>query len=974
MQFELFGLEISAAVLALGAITGMTYGILAVGLVLVYRSNKVLNFAHGEIGAIGAAVCGILVVRSGLPFWVAFAIGVSVSAGAGALTEVAVIRRLRNAPKLMSLVATLGVAQFLLAFSAVVNSQARSGSTFPQPAGLPEFRIGVLLVTRAYSAMLFISPMIVLALVLFLRRSRYGIAMRAASANTERARMAGISAGRMSTIAWTIAGAVAAFTTILIIPTRGFITAETLGPVLLLRALAPAVIARMTSLPIALGAGVAIGIVDQVLVYNYPTSGISEMILLGTIVVTLLFQARPGGRVEDKQDWAALQPWPVLAEEFRQVWAIRNLGRMTGAVALAVAVWVGAASSNSTAVTLVAIAAFALIGLSIGIITGLGGQLALGQFALAGVGATVSHLVARELDNVVLGLLVAGAVTGLVSVVLGLPALRVRGLLLAVVTLSFALAAQRWLLSQSWMLGPGASSSRPTLGTFSFDATDRYYFWALGVLVLGYWLSRNVWQGGVGLRLRAVRDNEDAARAFGISATATKLHGFAIAGVIVGCAGSVYGHLLSRISFQSFDVMTSINVVALTVLGGIGLLAGPILGAFYIIGLPRFFPLDNAGLAASALGWLLLILYFPGGIAQLVAGPRRRIIHRLARRHGLDPEAIEGGERGVAAATGIGSHRVTLDSHKEVSVTDEALLEGIGLSKRFGGIRAVDGVDLVLARGEILGLIGPNGAGKTTLFELLSGFTAPDEGRVRFVGRDVTGASPEERARLGLIRSFQDAALFPTLTVLETVALSFERRQPTNVVASSLGMHAQERSKEAIARELVALMGLDRHRHKQIRELSTGTRRITELACVVALEPVVLLLDEPSSGIAQRESEALGELLLSLRSHLDCTMVVIEHDIPLLMGLSTRVIAMDTGRVIAAGSPAEVRNDPVVVTSYLGGDLAAIERSGAIHLDAAADAAPEQCRATTRAGHRCTRLAGAEGVCTIHRKHVEVSS
>jgi ABC-type branched-subunit amino acid transport system ATPase component len=184
------------------------------------------------------------------------------------------------------------------------------------------------------------------------------------------------------------------------------------------------------------------------------------------------------------------------------------------------------------------------------------------------------------------------------------------------------------------------------------------------------------------------------------------------------------------------------------------------------------------------------------------------------------------------------------------------------------------------------------------------------------------------RARLGLIRSFQDAALFPTLTVLETVALSFERLRPTNPIASSLGMHRAERSKEAAARELVALMGLERYRYKQIRELSTGTRRITELACVVALEPVVLLLDEPSSGIAQRETEALGELLLRLRDHLGCAMVIVEHDIPLLMGLATRVMAMDTGQVIAVGTPQEVRNDPLVVASYLGGDVVAIERSG----------------------------------------------
>jgi len=448
------------------------------------------------------------------------------------------------------------------------------------------------------------------------------------------------------------------------------------------------------------------------------------------------------------------------------------------------------------------------------------------------------------------------------------------------------------------------------------------------VLVLGFWLARNVWRGGVGLRLRAVRDNEDGARAFGVSATAVKLQGFAIAGVLVGMAGAVYGHLLSRISAESFDVVTSINAVALTVLGGIGLLAGPILGAFYIIGLPRFLPLDNAGLAASALGWLLLILYFPGGMAQLAATPRRRLINWLARRHGIDVAAVEGGQE--PEEVGIGTHTVRLASRNGAGsvTTRRTLLEAQGLRKHYGGVRAVDGVDLTLSRGEILGLMGPNGAGKTTLFEVLGGFTVPDAGTVAFNGEDITHLSPEGRARLGLIRSFQDAALFQTLTVIETVSLAFERRTPTNTVFSTMGLQGPERAKERAAREVVALMGLDRFRNKQIRELSTGSRRITELACVVALEPVVLLLDEPSSGIAQRESEALAELLLRLRDHLGCTLVIIEHDIPLLMGLSSRVMAMDTGRVIAVGTPQEVRNDPVVVTSYLGADTAAIERSG----------------------------------------------
>jgi ABC-type branched-subunit amino acid transport system ATPase component/ABC-type branched-subunit amino acid transport system permease subunit len=970
MTFTLFGLKVFPALFALGLIQGMTYGILAVGLILVYRSSKVINFAHGQIGAFGAAICGLAVVKWNFPYWIAFVLALVVSAGSGSLAEVAVVRRLRKAPKIMSLVATLGVASFLLAFSAVVNGSVSSGSTFPQPPGMPQFHIGVLLVTRAYSAMLLLSPLIVIALVLFLRYTRYGLAIRAASANEERARMVGISAARMSTLAWALAGAVAAFTTVLIIPTRGFLTAEILGPTLLLRALVPAVIGRMTNMPTALGAGVVIGVIDQILIYNYPTSGVPEVVLLAIILLALLVQSPRGSRVESREDWSLLQPWGSLPEAFEKVWAIRNLGRVVGLAGLALAVAVGLFGSNATAVTMVAIVAFSLLGLSVAVLTGLGGQLSLGQFALAGVGAAVSYAATRH-TNFIFAIALAGLVVGVLSVVIGIPALRIRGPLLGVITLSFALAAKRWLLAQSFALGDGVNPGRPHLGPISLDLTKRYYLFSLVVLAAAYWLARNVWKGGIGLRLRAQRDNEDGARAFSVPTTLVKLQGFLVAGLLAGMGGALYGHLLARISADGFDVVTSINVVAIAVLGGVGVLFGPVLGALYIIGIPRFMPLDSAGVAATSLGWLLLILYFPGGIAQMLATPRTRIIDFLARRAGLDPVAVRAGTVADDDAFASAGSVLTAESRAMAHVSTDSSAEVLavsGVSKQFGGVQAVDNVDLTAGAGEIVGIIGPNGAGKTTLFELLSGFTVPDAGTVVFQGEDVSRCTPDERARRGLIRSFQDPLLFPTLTVTEALTLSLERAVPTRFVPSMFGLQRAERDKQAVARELVALMGLEPYRAKQVRELSTGTRRITELACIVALQPTVLLLDEPSSGIAQRESEALGELLLRLRDHLGATFLVIEHDIPLLMGLSDRVIAMDSGRVIAEGLPKAVRNHPAVVESYLGGDVRAIERSGLHVAGATTNGAAHRCTATTRRGDRCTRLAADGETCTQHAR------
>ncbi|HVV35401.1 MAG TPA: ATP-binding cassette domain-containing protein [Acidimicrobiales bacterium] len=924
-------LEFPFPVLVLGAITGMTYGILAVGLVLIYRSNRIINFAHGEIGAFAAAVLGVTVTRWHVPYWIAFPGALAIAAGIGALSEVVVVRRLRKAPPVMSIVGTLGLASFLLVFSLVVNSQASAGRLFPQPAFLPEFDIGALRVTRAYSAMLFITPLLVAGLVVFLRKSRSGLGIRAAAANQDAARLAGVFAARMSTLAWAIAGAVSAFTAILVLPTRGFANAQFLGPGLLLRALAAAVVARMVSLPIALFVGIAVGIVEQMLLWNYPRGGLVEAVLfIGILAVLVLQRSRGLTRDEEKGSWAAVQPWEPLPEKLREIWPIRNLGLIMAGIGLAVALLMPVFSTNATSVTLVVIMAFAIVGLSVGVVTGLGGQLSLGQFALAGVGATVSYVVTYHTGNYFLGFLCAGLAAAAVSLGIGIPALRIRGLMLAVTTLGFALATQGWLFQQSWMLGEGIDPGRPIIGHTTFDTGKKYYLFALIPLVLTVWLARNIWTSGVGRRLRAIRDNEAAARAFTIPSTAVKLQGFVLAGFLAGVGGAVYGHALSRLSSTAFPIGASINVAAMTVLGGIGVLAGPLIGAFYIIGIPQFLPLDNAGLAATSLGWLVLILYFPGGIAQMLKGVRDRVIDFIARRAGVDPVAIRAEEDAADDAVHAAGP-LELTRHIPRHVPEEGpLLEVRDIAKSFGGVRAVDGVSFDVRPGETLGLIGQNGAGKTTLFELIGGFTKADAGQVILAGKDISNFGPEARGHLGLIRSFQDAALFPTMTVLETVMLSLERAEPTRLPLSLVGLGRTERRKEERARELISAMGLYAFRNKQIAALSTGTRRITELTCLVALEPTLLLLDEPASGIAQRETEALGDLLARLKQTLDMTLIIIEHDIPLIMRLSDRVVAMESGRVIADGTPDEVRNNPLVVESYLGGDVRAIERSDAL--------------------------------------------
>jgi len=301
-----------------------------------------------------------------------------------------------------------------------------------------------------------------------------------------------------------------------------------------------------------------------------------------------------------------------------------------------------------------------------------------------------------------------------------------------------------------------------------------------------------------------------------------------------------------------------------------------------------------------------------------------------------EPEATPSRTRkgkGKAAAK-----EVAKPARRVVPEDAEVVLECRGLLKRFGGITAVNDVDIRLREGQVLGLIGHNGAGKTTLMDCISGFLPIDGGRIFLRGHDVTEWAPHEKARGGLGRSFQDALLYPSLTVAETIAVACERHLASkDIVAAALQLPASYESELAVAAkvdELIDLMGLEAFRQKLTGELSTGSRRIVDLACILAQDPKVLMLDEPSGGVAQKETEALGPLLLRIVERTGCSVMVIEHDMPLLRSICDEMVALELGGIIAQGPPEEVLEHPAVIESYLGTDDAAINRSGAVPANA----------------------------------------
>ncbi|MEY2417637.1 MAG: hypothetical protein QOG90_317 [Actinomycetota bacterium] len=270
---------------------------------------------------------------------------------------------------------------------------------------------------------------------------------------------------------------------------------------------------------------------------------------------------------------------------------------------------------------------------------------------------------------------------------------------------------------------------------------------------------------------------------------------------------------------------------------------------------------------------------------------------------------------------------------QQLAESETPVLEVVDLVRRFGGITAVDNVSFSLLPNQILGLIGPNGAGKTTIFDLISGLLALDGGRIYLGGVDVTDWAPDKRSMAGMGRSFQDARIFPSLTVAENIAIGLERHlEVRDHFASLLNLPAVQEVEDDVAYtvdDLIELMNLGAYRDKFVAELSTGSRRIVDLAMAIAHDPTVLLLDEPSSGIAQRETEALGPLLKRIQAETSCAMLVIEHDMPLITSVSDQMIALELGAVVLQDTPERVVADPRVIESYLGGDVTVINRSGA---------------------------------------------
>ena len=553
---------------------------------------------------------------------------------------------------------------------------------------------------------------------------------------------------------------------------------------------------------------------------------------------------------------------------------------------------------------------FAVGAVGLNIITGYGGYVSLGQGAFIGLGGYTAAILSTKVGgNPFVWVPAAGVVAGLFAAGLGVIAMRARGHTFVIITIVFLFLLQ--IVSINWRsLTNGTGGLTMPLPTWSDSIANWPFYYTLVVLLalsiaLSWWIRRTKF----GMGLVAIREDEDKAETVGVNTRVYKILGFVASTVFVGMAGAVYGYYLTFIDpLGMFNILLSVQIILSVLLGGRGTLWGPVLGAFIVEPLNEFANNSlgggNARLIVFGGLMVLVVLFMPRGIVPAITEFIER--RRTRGRAGLV------GER-LGAAIELKKRDIPIE---RTSASGRTLLQVKDVSKHFGGLRAVDGATFDVPEGSITALIGPNGSGKTTLFNLIDGTMPLDSGEVWFDGQRMGRMKPWARAHAGLGRTFQITRLFKEMTVLENVVAPVRTFKLRQLNAGAVSGSEAER-----AEELLDFVGMLKYRDAAASALSYGQQKLVELAQVLMLDPKLILLDEPAGGINPTLIERMGETIRELNSR-GTTFLIVEHNMPFILGLCDPVCVLGRGQLIAQATPLEIQKDPRVVDAYLGDDFA----------------------------------------------------
>jgi branched-chain amino acid transport system permease protein len=630
------------AILFHGAVLGALSALIAIGLVLTYRASRIINFAQGDLGAVAGVLSVSLIVGWRWPFWPALIVGIVAGLGLGAAVEFFFVRRFSKAPRLILTVATIGIAQLLGGLQLIIPTWFGydvSPQNFPVPFDFT-FEWSPIVFRGAHVLVVVVVPLIALGLGLFFRRTRVGKAVRASAESADRALLLGIPVKRIGTYVWVLSAALSAIAAVLRAPIVGVPIGQALGPTLLLRALAAAVIGRMENLAVTFIAAIGIGVVEQAVLWHTGRTAAIDPVLFGFVMVALIMQSRGAlsRAVERGQStWAAVREVRPIPPELRDEplvrGAILGLKVLVAGALLVVPLGLGPGRVNLMALAVIT----GLMTLSLVILTGWAGQISLGQWAFAGFGAAITGTMVLSGWHVLIALVVGGLTGAGVSIVIGVPALRIKGLFLAVATLSFSLAAGKYFLNREFFgFVPTGRITRPMLfGKFALESEYSFYYFCLIVLALVLLSLRSLRNSRTGRVLLAVRENERAVQSFGVNLIRAKLTAFALSGFLAALAGGLLVLHQHNMLASQLAAENNFRLFSLAVVGGLASPVGVLLSTALFTTIDFFVSSPAIKLATTGIGLLFILMVFPGGLGGLLYDGRDALLRRYAAKKGI---------------------------------------------------------------------------------------------------------------------------------------------------------------------------------------------------------------------------------------------------------------------------------------------------------------------------------------------------
>ena len=912
---------------------GAISGLLAIGLVLTYRSTRIINFSYGAMGGLSGTFGVMLDLGKHWNWFLAMGAGLVAGGLLGALVDIFVIRRFFNAPRLILTVATIGLAQILGGVQLLIPSWLGGppivgGVTTPLSG--PHIQVHPVIFNGNDLLVACVVPVVLATLGWFLLRTDAGVAVRSVSDNADRAMLLGIPVRRLSTLVWVIAGGLSALTILVSAPSQGLTLTAGAGPTLLLLPLAAAVVARMESLPVAFGAGVGIGVIDQIVQFNVSQESVTTVVNFAVVLVALLLQRKRSSRAEDADgSWLStgvLKPIPDALRRLPEVVAGRAVLGAFVIVALLVAPYVfgvGATLEFTFALT------FGMVALSLVVLSGWTGSVSLGQFAFAGVGGVIAgDLVSKYNVDLFVSIAVAGVAGVVLAIPIGYAGLRIRGEFLAVITMALAVMMDGFFFNPTnFEHQLPASIMRPVLWKrFDLGSVRANYFLCLGILAAMVVFVMGLRRARAGRVFLATRDNPRAAQAMAVPKVRVKLVGFVLAGCIAGIAGALFAFTLSAVGSHTFDPSLSVLVFAMAVIGGLGSISGALMGVALIEILSHAFPGYYFIITGAGLLWILAAL--PGGLGEGVQRIRDRLLRIVARRRGLlvpslvadrrdvstehaphEETLIAGALGGDAPATPeeVVAEATSVVSSVSADAPDargEPMVRCRGVEISYGPVQVLFGVDLDVWRGEVVALLGTNGAGKSTLLKGACGLLkVASGGEIEFEGTRITGAAPDTMARRGISLMPGGRGVFPTLTVEENLRLG-----------TWLWRKDRRRVSQARREALELFPALERRLTQMAGDLSGGEQQMLSLAMALMVTPRLLMIDELSLGLAPTVVSQLLDVVRMLRES-GITIVIVEQSVNVALELAERAVFLEKGEVRFSGPTAELLSRPDILRS-----------------------------------------------------------